>query len=187
MRVVIDTNVFVSGSMLPDSIPGRILAAAIVGGFEIVLCEAIVEEISAALRYPKVRKRIALSDDELDRYVQALRFMADMVDPASVVVEVPGDRNDDVILATLVVAKADPAHNRRCSAPRARRPVSDHHTVRILCAASRLNLVLRQVGTYRWFCSTPKFPAQLPTPCLHAAKLLIGLVPDQGSNLGSAD
>jgi uncharacterized protein len=107
MRVVIDTNVFVSGLMLPASVPGRILAAAIVGGFELVLCEAIVEEISAALRYPKVRKRIALSDDELDRYVQALRFMADMVDPSRVVVQVPGDRNDDVILATLVVSKAD--------------------------------------------------------------------------------
>jgi putative PIN family toxin of toxin-antitoxin system len=107
MRVVIDTNVFVSGLMLPASVPGRILAAAIVGGFELVLCEAIVEEISAALRYPKVRERIALSDDELDRYVQALRFMADMVDRARVVVQVPGDRNDNVILATLVVAKAD--------------------------------------------------------------------------------
>jgi len=107
MRVVIDTNVFVSGLMLPASVPRRILAAAIVGGFELVLCEAIVEEISAALRYPKVRERIALSDDELDRYVQALRFMADMVDPSRVVVQVPGDRNDDVILATLVVAKAD--------------------------------------------------------------------------------
>jgi putative PIN family toxin of toxin-antitoxin system len=107
MRVVIDTNVFVSGLMLPASVPGRILAAAIGGGFELVLSEAIVEEISAALRYPKVRSRIALSDDELDRYVQALRFVADMVDPAGVVVQVLDDRNDDVILATLVAAKAD--------------------------------------------------------------------------------
>lgn len=107
MRVVIDTNVFVSGLMLPASIPGRILAAAIVGGFELVLCEAIVEEISAALHYPKVRRRTALSDDEIDRYVQALRFVADMVDPTGVVVQVPDDRDDDVILATLVVARAD--------------------------------------------------------------------------------
>jgi putative PIN family toxin of toxin-antitoxin system len=107
MRVVIDTNVFVSGLMLPASVPGRIVATAIAGGFELVLCEAIVEEISAALRYPKVRKRIALSDDELDRYVQALRFVADIVDPAGVVVQVPHDRDDDVILATLVAAKAD--------------------------------------------------------------------------------
>ena len=107
MRVVIDTNVFVSGLMLPASIPGRILAAAQAGGFEIVLCEPILEEIGAAQRYPKVRKRIALSDEELDRYVQALRYMADVTDPAGVVVDVPGDRDDEVILATLVVAKAD--------------------------------------------------------------------------------
>ncbi len=107
MRVVVDTNVFVSGLMLPASVPGRILAAANAGGFEIVLCEPILEEISTALHYPKVRKRIALSDEDLDRYVQALRFTADVVDPASVAVQVPGDRDDDVILATLVVAKAD--------------------------------------------------------------------------------
>jgi putative PIN family toxin of toxin-antitoxin system len=107
MRVVIDTNVFVSGLMLPPSIPGRILAAANAGALEIVLCEPILEEIGEALRYPKVRKRITLSDDELDRYVQALRFTADVVNPAGAVVQVPGDRDDDVILATLVVGKAD--------------------------------------------------------------------------------
>jgi putative PIN family toxin of toxin-antitoxin system len=107
MRIVIDTIVFVSGLMLPSSVPGRLLAAAIAGDFEIVLCEAMLEEISAALHYPKVRKRISLSDDELDRYVQALRFTADVVDPAGVDVQVPKDRDDDVILATLIVAKAD--------------------------------------------------------------------------------
>lgn len=107
MRVVVDTNVFVSGLMLPASVPGRILAAGHAGGFEIVLCEAILEEIGTALRYPKVRKRIGLSDEELDRYVQALRYMADVVDPAGVLAQVPGDKDDEVILATLIVAKAD--------------------------------------------------------------------------------
>ena len=107
MRVVIDTNVFVSGLMLPASVPGRILAAAIAAGFGLVLSEAIVEEISAALRYPKVRKRIALSNDELNLYVQTLRFVAEMVDPAETVVQVSDDRDDDMILATLVAAKAD--------------------------------------------------------------------------------
>jgi putative PIN family toxin of toxin-antitoxin system len=107
MRIVIDTNVFVSGLMLPASVPGRILAAATAGGVEMVLCEAILEEIRAALNYPKVRKRISLTDQELDRYVQALRFTADVVDPAGVDARVPKDRNDDVILATLIVSKAD--------------------------------------------------------------------------------
>jgi putative PIN family toxin of toxin-antitoxin system len=107
MRVVVDTNVFVSGLMLPASIPGRILAAATAGDFELVLSEPLVGEISAALRHPKVRKRIVLSDDELDRYVQALRFVADIVDTTGTVVQVPDDRDDDVVLATLIAAKAD--------------------------------------------------------------------------------
>ena len=107
MRIVIDTNVFVSGLMLPTSVPGRLIAAALAGAFDLVLCEAIIEKIGAALRYPKVRKRIGLSDDELDRYVQALRFVAHIVDPAGAVVQVPDDRDDDVILATLVAGKAD--------------------------------------------------------------------------------
>jgi uncharacterized protein len=81
MRVVVDTNVFVSGLMLPASVPGRILAATDAGGFEIVLCEPILDEIRTALRYPKVRKRIALSDEDLDWYAQALRFTADIVAP----------------------------------------------------------------------------------------------------------
>jgi uncharacterized protein len=67
----------------------------------------MLEEIGTALRYPKVRKRIALSDDELDRFVQALRFIADVVEPAGATISVPGDRDDDVILATFVVSKAD--------------------------------------------------------------------------------
>ena len=107
MRVVIDTNVFVSGLMLPASVPGRILATAFDGRFEVVLCEPMLEEISVALRYPKLRKRIDLSDEELDRFIQALRFVAYIVEPEGVAVQVPGDRDDDVILATLVFAEAD--------------------------------------------------------------------------------
>jgi putative PIN family toxin of toxin-antitoxin system len=93
MRVVIDTNVFVSGLMLPASVPGRILATAFAGRFEVVLCEPMLEEISVALRYPKL--------------IQALRFVAYVVEPEGVAVHVPGDRDDDVILATLVFAEAD--------------------------------------------------------------------------------
>jgi predicted nucleic acid-binding protein len=48
-----------------------------------------------------------LSDEDLDRYVQTLQFMAQIVDPDGVAASVPGDRNDDVILATLIAAKAD--------------------------------------------------------------------------------
>jgi predicted nucleic acid-binding protein len=41
------------------------------------------------------------------RYRTELRFTADLVDPAGVDVQVPNDRDDDLILATLLAAKAD--------------------------------------------------------------------------------
>ena len=107
MRVVIDTNVFVSGLLLPASVPGRIIAAAWSGVFDVVLSEAILTEVGMALRYPKLRKRIALTDAELDRYLQLLRYVAEIVDSAGVNVEVPGDKADEPILATLVAARAD--------------------------------------------------------------------------------
>lgn len=72
-----------------------------------IVCEPILEKVSAALRHSQVRKRIALSDEELDRYVQALRYMADVIDPAGVVVQTPADKNDELILATLIVARAN--------------------------------------------------------------------------------
>jgi hypothetical protein len=67
-------------------------SAAHSGEFGIVLCEPILKEVSAALHHSQVRKRIALSDEELDRYVQALRYMAEVIDPAGVVVQAPADK-----------------------------------------------------------------------------------------------
>ena len=107
MRVVIDTNVFVSGLMLPASVPGRIVAASRSGGFEVILSEPMLEEISLALRYPKVRARIPLTDAQLDHFVQALRFLTEIVDSSEVTVQVPGDADDAMVLATLLAAGAD--------------------------------------------------------------------------------
>lgn len=42
MRVVLDSNVFISGLMLPRSIPGKILTAWGSGQFDLVLSEPIV-------------------------------------------------------------------------------------------------------------------------------------------------
>jgi uncharacterized protein len=107
MRAVVDTNVFVSALMLPASSPGRVVAAGLGSAFTVDLSEPILEEIRAALFYPKVRKRIALSDGELDRFIDILRYVAEVVDPAGQDVHVPGDSDDDAILATLIAARAD--------------------------------------------------------------------------------
>ena len=69
MRAVIDTNVFISGLMLPNSTPGRIINAWRTGHFALVLSEPMLTEISTVLGYPKIRKRIGWNDGTISRDV----------------------------------------------------------------------------------------------------------------------
>ena len=59
IRAVLDANVYVSAAVRPEGPPGQILQRFLRGGaFEIVMSQAIVEEVLRALGYPKVRKYI---------------------------------------------------------------------------------------------------------------------------------
>jgi putative PIN family toxin of toxin-antitoxin system len=107
MRVVIDTNLWLSGLMLPGSVPGHIVRAASMAQFTAVLSEPMLQELRLALHYRRVRPRTALSDDELERYLAELRYIAEMVDIAGSTARVPRDRRDDFVLATYLTSGAD--------------------------------------------------------------------------------
>lgn len=107
MRVVLDSNVFISGLMLPQSIPGKILSVWNSGQFDLVLSEPMLSEISRVLSYPKILRRIGWNDEKISRYIALLRFEANIVSVDGVVADVPGDPNDSPILATLLASKAD--------------------------------------------------------------------------------
>jgi uncharacterized protein len=59
IRAVLDANVYVRGAVRPKGPPGQIIDRFLSGGaFEIVMSQAIVDEVLRALTYPKVRKYI---------------------------------------------------------------------------------------------------------------------------------
>ena len=106
MKVVLDTNVLVSGLMLPDSVPGKIVAAWR-AQFDLALSEPLLDEIGRVLSYPKIRRRLRWGGDEIARFLLLLRFKAVIVDIKDVNVSVPRDPGDDPVLATLLAAGAD--------------------------------------------------------------------------------
>ncbi|MCU0759630.1 MAG: putative toxin-antitoxin system toxin component, PIN family [Steroidobacteraceae bacterium] len=59
------------------------------------------------MQYPKVRKRVALGDAQLWRFVAELRYLTEVVDIRGVVARVPKDRRDDMFLATSLASSAD--------------------------------------------------------------------------------
>lgn len=103
LRIVLDTNVLVSGVAYPASIPGRIVNAWYQGGLEVVLSRYILDEMVRVL--PRL-SRIQLTSDEIRDLADNLMFLADIVDPApeaNVDLRDPADR---LILATFCAANA---------------------------------------------------------------------------------
>jgi len=114
MRVVIDTNVFVSGLLLPESTPGRIVQAWRDGQFEVVMSDPMLDEIERVLLYPKIQSRLGWTDDVISRYVGLLRFKTDVVSidrPAvasAIAKKQPvRDAGDLIVLQTFIAGAAD--------------------------------------------------------------------------------
>ncbi len=104
LRVVLDTNVLVSGLAYPGSVPGRIVSAWREGGLEVVLSRYILDELVRVLpRLPKV----GLSTAEIRDLADSLMFLADFVDPVGTQEAALRDPADQPVLWTLLVAKAD--------------------------------------------------------------------------------
>ncbi len=107
MKVVLDTNVLLSGLMAPKGVPGRIVAAWIDAQFELVMSLAQVGEVARVLAYPKIRDRLCWDQERIESFIKQLHVRAEVIDLASTVAEVPRDPKDSPVLAPLVAAKAD--------------------------------------------------------------------------------
>ena len=107
MKVVLDTNVLLSGLMFPDGAPGRVVAAWRQTRFELVISVPQLAEIGRALAYPKIRRVLGWDDQRIEQFIRQLYIRARIVDLGGISVEVPGDPDDMPILATLLAAKAD--------------------------------------------------------------------------------
>lgn len=107
MRVVLDANVFVSALIRPEGPPGQILVRFVRdGAFEVALSEEILVETRRALDYPKVRKYIRTGID-VGAWLEAIAFLAVVVEPEAPAAPVSRDPVDDKYLVTAVAAGAD--------------------------------------------------------------------------------
>ena len=104
LRVVLDTNVLVSGLAYPQSIPGRILSVWRRGGLDLVLSRYILDEMVRVL--PRL-KRIRLNPTEIRDLADSFMFLAEVVEPDGEVDETLRDESDQQVLRTLRAAKAD--------------------------------------------------------------------------------
>lgn len=105
LRVVLDTNVLLSGIAYPHSIPGRIFLAWRHGSIEVVLSSFILDELRRVL--PRLSGRHGLTAGEIDDLIDTLSLQADLVEPSGEPLPGLRDVDDLPVLGTLVAARAD--------------------------------------------------------------------------------
>lgn len=108
MRAVLDANVFVSALIRPQGPPGQVLDRLIrESAFDLVASRATLAELRRSLGYPRVRKYLALSDRELDLWVQALAAIAILVEGRVTRRVVEADPADDIYIAAALEGLAE--------------------------------------------------------------------------------
>ena len=110
MRVVLDTNVLISGLLFPGGPPWRLLDAWRGGAFDLVLSDFMIDEITRVWDHlaPRMMRTPTDLSDFLDMLVlRGELAQLDQAGLASAAATGLRDPNDVPILATLLCAGAD--------------------------------------------------------------------------------
>lgn len=107
IRIVLDTNLFVSAILKPGSNPDLILHLVKDEKVLLLMSDSICHEISRVLDYPKIRKRLTISDEELKSFMQLLNAVAIMTPDTLVLPLLEADPDDTKYLVCAVEGRAD--------------------------------------------------------------------------------
>jgi uncharacterized protein len=110
IRIVLDTNLFVSAFLTPDGKPAKILALSVQGELGLLMSPAILKEIALVLDYPKIvrlLKKRGMGRNYVQEKLQQIIKTAAVVPGSVAVNHIQQDPSDNVILACAVEGFAD--------------------------------------------------------------------------------
>ena len=105
LRVVLDTNVLVSGIAYPGSIPGKIVGAWRQGSLVVVLSRHILDELARSL--PRFNHKLHWQPSDYADLIDILTLRAELVEPEALDSTAVRDADDVPVLGTLLASKAD--------------------------------------------------------------------------------
>lgn len=106
MRLVLDTNVVVSG-LLWGGAPAQLLDAAQVGEIELFTSRPLLAELANILIRSKFAKAIAATGLPSDELVLGYAELTTVVEPTQIALTIVEDPSDDQVLACAIAAHAD--------------------------------------------------------------------------------
>ncbi|MBM4431340.1 MAG: putative toxin-antitoxin system toxin component, PIN family [Chloroflexi bacterium] len=107
VRVVLDTNVLVSGLIAESGPPRALVDAWLDGQYTLISSLYQVQELNHVLSYPRIRERLRLEHAEIDAILATLLCEAELVAGHLAMPSVTRDPKDDPLVACAVEGKAD--------------------------------------------------------------------------------
>lgn len=145
IRAVLDTNVFVSALLAPDSPPARILELALEGQLRLVISPGIIREIGLVFQYPKVKKSMkkhCLTEDEVANTILKILKVAIITPGAEIARGASQDPADDMVLSCALEGQADFI----ISGDQDLTALESHEGVRIVTPATFLQVIEEQAA-----------------------------------------
>ncbi|MCI0484611.1 MAG: putative toxin-antitoxin system toxin component, PIN family [candidate division NC10 bacterium] len=107
LRAVLDANVLVSALIRPKGPPGQVVVRLLRDrAFTLVTSPAILTEVRRSLAYPRVRKHLIASDEDLDLWVASLALVGEPVEGILRIGAVAEDPEDDKYIAAALEGRA---------------------------------------------------------------------------------
>jgi len=107
LKIVLDTNVFVSALINPRGKPAQILNYVFESKVRLFTSPSIIEELERVLSYPKLVKRHGLEKQELKKFVSDLLSILSLVEGKKAIELIAENPADNNYLSCALDAKAD--------------------------------------------------------------------------------
>lgn len=108
MRIVLDTNILARAASGPPSPAAELVQWVLEKDYTLIVSPFLLSELSRVMRYESVRRIHGKSDQEIDQFLCNIQLASIVVEPESNAISlVSSDPDDDPIIATAVVFKAD--------------------------------------------------------------------------------
>jgi len=109
VRIVLDTNILVRANprVSPQGLARNLLLTAVSGLNRLILSPPILTEVRHVLTYPHVQSRWPLTQEAIGQYLDYLEAAGIMVEVPASSPAVVSDPDDDPIMQTAIVGRAD--------------------------------------------------------------------------------
>jgi putative PIN family toxin of toxin-antitoxin system len=107
LKIVLDTNVLVSGIIGKTGTPAKILDGWLAGRFKLITSPELLSEITEVLHYPHIQQKYGLSESDIDAFLISIVSFGIMTPGELELLLIEDDPDDDKVLAAAVEGGAD--------------------------------------------------------------------------------